>query len=137
MKGSDNMADLIDRNALVNNLELMAKYQPEHKQSTILGVCMTIKSAPTIDAVSMGVFEQVKWERDVAIAQLEELGIGFGQKKPDIQIVRHGYWKVIEESETRRLLECSECKEWILHNLNYISNYCSHCGAKMDLEVKS
>lgn len=41
---------LIDADKLVENLELMAKYQPEHKQSTILGVCATIKAAPTIDA---------------------------------------------------------------------------------------
>jgi hypothetical protein len=43
-----------------------------------------IEAAPTIDAVSPGVLEQYKWERDTAIAQLEELGIGFGQKKPDM-----------------------------------------------------
>lgn len=29
--------------------------------------------------VSKGVFEQVKWERDIALAQLKELGIGLGQ----------------------------------------------------------
>ena len=42
---------LIDADALVKDLELMAKYQPEHKQSTILGVCATIRAKPTIDAV--------------------------------------------------------------------------------------
>lgn len=93
-----------------------------------------IDKAPTIDAVSKSVYDQVCWERDVAIAQLEELGIGFGQVKPDIEVIKHGHWKVIEENETGRLLECSECKEWIFHNLNYISDYCSHCGSKMDLE---
>lgn len=32
------------------------------------------------DTVSRGAFEQVMWERDVAIGQLKELGYGFGQK---------------------------------------------------------
>ena len=32
------------------------------------------------ESVSIGVFEQVKWERDVAIQQLKELGYGLGEK---------------------------------------------------------
>ena len=33
--------------------------------------------------------QQLERERDAAIAQLEELGIGFGQKKPDmVEVVR-------------------------------------------------
>lgn len=32
------------------------------------------------DTVSRGAFEQVIWERDVAIGQLEKLGYGLGQK---------------------------------------------------------
>lgn len=42
--------DLISRKALVSGLSLMAKYQPECKQSTILGVCATIKAVPAVDA---------------------------------------------------------------------------------------
>lgn len=33
--------------------------------------------------VSLGTYEQVRWERDVAISQLEELGYGFGEKIRD------------------------------------------------------
>lgn len=40
---------LIDADALVKDLELMAKFQPEYKQSTILGVCETIKATKTVD----------------------------------------------------------------------------------------
>lgn len=44
---------------------------------------------PTVDAVPMGVFEQVMWERDIAIAQLTEHGIGFCEKKKDlVEVVR-------------------------------------------------
>jgi len=37
-------------------------------------------SAYATETVSLAVFEQVKWERDVAIQQLEELGYGFAEK---------------------------------------------------------
>ena len=32
------------------------------------------------DCVSLGVYKQVAWERDIAIEQLKELGYGFGEK---------------------------------------------------------
>lgn len=41
---------LIDADALVKDLELMAKFQPEYKQNTILGVCATIKATKPVDA---------------------------------------------------------------------------------------
>ena len=92
-----------------------------------------IDKAPTIDVVSVGVLEQYKWERDIAIAQLEELGIGFGQKKPDIQVVRHGHWKC--EPLTDRLVnsfECTTCGFLGFGNRVDKYNYCPNCGAKMD-----
>lgn len=38
--------------------------------------------------ISLGVYEQVRWERDVAISQLKELGYGLGEK------IREGYKKM-------------------------------------------
>lgn len=49
--------DLISRSMLLENLELLAKFQPEYKQSTILGVCATIRATPAVDA------EPVRHER--------------------------------------------------------------------------
>lgn len=37
-----------------------------------------LESLPSADAVSKGVFDQIKWERDVALQTLEEHGIGLG-----------------------------------------------------------
>lgn len=31
--------------------------------------------------------EQIRWERDIAIGQLEELGIGFGQKIDGVYLI--------------------------------------------------
>lgn len=42
-----------------------------------------IEDAPAVDAVSRSVFEQVQWERDVAMQQLKDHGIPFGGTAPD------------------------------------------------------
>lgn len=73
---------------------------------------------PSKDMVSRGVFEQVMWERDVAIDQLKELGYGFGEKP------RTGHWI---ECEDEVKVYCSECKEIS----DYPTNYCPNCGADM------
>ena len=121
--------DLISRSAL---LELA------HNHVGGVVDCNDIARFPAVDAVSPGVLEQYKWERDAAIAQLEELGIGFGQKKPDIQVVRHGRW-IMRGGKFR----CSECDAVALqkdeggtggfsHEYVYVkSNHCHHCGANM------
>ena len=48
-----------------------------------------IKDSLIMDAVSRGVLDQVRWERDVAMQQLEEHGIPFCGIAPDvINVVR-------------------------------------------------
>ena len=51
-----------------------------------------------------------------------------------LEPVRHGRWIIIEENETKCLMECGACKDWINHDRGYISKYCPNCGAKMDAE---
>lgn len=81
------MSDLISREALLNELDDEFEWVAIRR----------VKEAPAVDAVSLGVFEQVKWERDMAVSQLEELGLGLGQKKPDmVEVVR-----------------CKDCIHWI------------------------
>lgn len=94
-----------------------------------------IDNAPTIDAVSKGVYDQVCWERDVAIAQLEELGIGFGQKKPDmVEVVR---CKDCEHSEDHNCPNLDESLRYCLRfdTLVSINGFC-HKGAKINAEEK-
>ena len=43
-----------------------------------------IEDAPTIDAVPRSVVDQIRWERDMAIGQLEEIGVGFCEKTDDV-----------------------------------------------------
>ena len=83
--------DLISRSALLETIDAeFFKTDPMGEEQLGFLKCMRIaRTAPAVDVVSPGVLEQYKWERDTAIAQLEELGIGFGQKKPDmVEVVR-------------------------------------------------
>ena len=58
-----------------------------------------IESAPPIDAVSRGVHEQVMWERDLAISQLNEIGKSWGEKMDNVATV----------------VRCKDCKYWGMH----------------------
>ncbi|SFU57327.1 hypothetical protein [Butyrivibrio sp. INlla21] len=39
-----------------------------------------LETLPEVDSVSASTYEQLRWERDVALTQLEELGKGLGEK---------------------------------------------------------
>lgn len=55
-----------------------------------------IDKAPTLDVVSRGVFDQVMWERNVALEQLEELGLSLGQKIEGVYMTKEEYEKLLE-----------------------------------------
>lgn len=40
--------------------------------------------------------DQLMWERNIAIEQLEELGIGFGQKTEGVYLTKEEYEKLLE-----------------------------------------
>ena len=64
-----------------------------------------IKRLPSEDVVSREVFEQIKWERDTAVQQLEELGYGLGEKVNkydsklwipcDKELPKNDDWKIV------------------------------------------
>ena len=47
-----------------------------------------IDKEPAVDVISKGLYEQIKWERDVALAQLEEYGVSLGEKADVAEVVR-------------------------------------------------
>lgn len=55
-----------------------------------------IDGVPTEDVVSRGAFDQIKWERDVAIEQLEELGLSLGEKIDGVYLNKKEYEKLLE-----------------------------------------
>ena len=68
----------------------------------------------SVDAVSRGVVDQIRWERDVAIKQLEEHGIPFCGIAPDVV-------KVV------RCKDCRRCGVYTSGNL-----YCTHPNGLAD-----
>jgi hypothetical protein len=79
-----------------------------------------IDEAPTIDAVSKGVLEQFRWERDVAMEQLEEYGIPFCTNK-DKDIVK--------------VVRCKNCR-WYQKGKNEVDSWqwcmVKHCDVSDD-----
>ena len=45
---------------------------------------------------ALGAIEQFKWERNVAIEQLEELGISFGEKIDGVYLSKKEYEELLE-----------------------------------------
>lgn len=110
--------EYIEREPLIHELKDRLCIYPARVRRAIV-------NAPAADVVSRDLFKQIKWERDIAMTQLEEHGIAFGMKKEytDVTKVRHGYW--IDRSNGWR---CSECERYNTHD----KPYCPNCGAKMD-----
>ncbi|MGF0102094.1 hypothetical protein [Bariatricus sp. SGI.019] len=45
---------------------------------------------------ALGLIDQYKWERDIAICQLEELGLGLGQKIDGVYLTHDQYNELLE-----------------------------------------
>lgn len=57
------------------------------KHDEVLSVAEAIEdleSVPSADVVTREQYEQIHWERDVALHQLEEIGKGLGEKMVDV-----------------------------------------------------
>ena len=76
------------------------------------GECGTCDKAIDMAISALSVIEQTKWERDTALATLEEHGIGLGQKaEPSDLISRADVIDVISK-------ECWECRRTINSDLS-------------------
>lgn len=126
------MADLIDREALIKALGDQMDRCPLTYLWGLDKAVTTANKLPAVDAVSRGLFEQIKWERDIAMEQLEEHGIAFGAKAEcavDAVEVVHGYWTTTD-TILGTCCVCSVCGS--CPTMEY--KYCPYCGAKMDGE---
>lgn len=74
--------------------------------------------------------DQIKWERDMAIAQLNALGYGLGEKP------KTGHWFYDKSIDNWRCSECNETPKTIGYcgSANFMARnfkFCNNCGAKM------
>lgn len=58
--------------------------------------CEYITEALGVAINVLGAFEQIMWERNIAIEQLEELGISFGQKIDGVYLTKEEHDKLLE-----------------------------------------
>ena len=98
-----------------------------------------MRKQPTIDTVKhgyvlSGVLDQVRWERDVAIEQLNSYGIQLGEKA-ELEIVKHGKWEFGRQRGVAGYW-CTNCKSGFTgENAEWIAkehDFCPKCGARMD-----
>lgn len=113
------MDEYIERRAL------LAAYDAAHKGKPG-GARKPIEDAPALEVVPKGLYDQIKWERDVAIDQLTSYGVSLGEKA-ELERVKHGKW-LPQVLFGQRAWDCSECKTlgspwW---------KRCPVCEAKMD-----
>ena len=77
------------------------------KHDEVLSVAEAIEdleSVPSADVVTREQYEQIHWERDVALHQLEEIGKGLGEKMVDV-IERS------DDTNTSNALNALDCVE--------------------------
>ena len=55
-----------------------------------------LEDAPTLEVVSKGLYDQIKWERDIALEQLADLGLCLGQKIEGYYVTEDEYDNLIE-----------------------------------------
>ncbi len=88
---------------------------------------------------ALGAIEQFKWERDVAISQLEELGLGLGQKVDHIKelIEKNKEKEATDKSKNPmdwHVMHCPTCDRIFWNSgqfMHYEPKYCEKCGQKM------
>lgn len=125
------MADLIERNKAL--LETWKEPTYTDPLNVLTEVRDRIEALPAVDAVPVGAYKQVRWERDIAIGQLRELGYELGEK---VTPVKHGRWKAVTDDGDEYKRICSCCGEYApfdeFDDAYLLYPHCPWCGARMD-----
>lgn len=94
-------------------------------------VCGGCYIGKAIEALKMEVINaQITWERNIALLQLEEIGVGLGAK---MDLVKEALEKQIPKKPCKSgnffvINRCPECDKFIPIE----GKYCLHCGQRLD-----
>lgn len=127
--------DCINCDLLMSDEEIFSGYDmaiqalEEIQQYRAIGTVDELKRAKAME----NVYGQIKWERDVAISQLEEIGVGLGQKMEELKALK-------EKSTPKKLTVTTMTKYHHLHaqcpvcecGVSSRWSYCQGCGQKLD-----
>lgn len=93
------MSDLISRNEVINIIHKKIQDTSDFLQhDALIDVEFEVDELPTVEAIPKSYAEQICWERDVAVRQLNEIGCRFGQKMDEVK----------EKLETLQWILCNE-----------------------------
>lgn len=67
----------------MDNLEAKHVLQRDLANSEVNRTASDSIEATKVAIQALGAIDQIRWERDVALSQLEELGLGLGEKVKD------------------------------------------------------
>lgn len=115
------MDELIRKRVLIDEFEWLKSAVNESSKDEIEEVIQRIKNASAVDAVSKSLYDQIKWERDIALGQLEELGISLGQKAETTGIVPREQYENLREAFVDYV--CSG----VSNQAPYCKNSCDEC----------
>ena len=130
--------DACNKNKYISFVDYMISGQTFKDRKQTVAVLTILDLASKGKVISKEVLNQVRYERDLAISQLESIGKCFGEKMDDVQTITYAKWK----EKRHGYLECSNCHcetnrldkhgypigQDIKHNK---PKYCPHCGAYM------
>ena len=133
--------DMTYMDALAN---LKAAKCVPYKKATLAKVQELVDLLESKEGGVVGVLEQIRWERDVAISQLAELGYGFGEKAKDgdtisrkaVEMALTGnitgmtieeYISMVSE-RIRNIGSTEKTGHWIVNKELNGRIYCSECG---------
>ena len=88
-----------------------------------------VKGQDKIETVARETYEQIKWERDIALGQLRSYGVELGEDA-EVHVVNHGRWLINCDGGYPY---CSECRKEPENGK--MTRYCWNCGAKMDNSI--
>lgn len=91
----------INVDLLIEEFEWLLSVVNECNKDEIRDVIHRIKNAPAVESVSKGLYDQIKWERDIALEQLEELGLSLGQKIDGVYLSKEEYDRLLECADKR------------------------------------
>ena len=121
------MVKMISLDALMDFPIRKDHYDKEHgNEHYIFGVEAVLEYAqnlPSVDAVPAGAYEQVAWERDLAVQQLKDYGVGLGQTKDLVEVTRCKDCKYGDyDSEPDDAMVCLRTNDGFWHTGN---DFCS------------
>ena len=95
----------MDREKVIKGLECCTGLGCHHGCEYLHNGCTELLKKDALallkEQVSQGVVDQIRWERDMALSQLEQIGKGLGSKMDDIVAL-------LKEQEV--VIRCKDCK---------------------------